>query len=475
MRLTIGVVIPIAAMFIALRRSRVRECGLAICACAAGALGLGLSSVVWWLLLQLPIRSTSTLVSLDVAIWAAMALGLAAGLPRLPRTVRSEPERAVRADGEGWLRERARRLDQMGALVVLLPVCALAAVAFAATSAIEPQGAWDAWAIWNARARFLFLGLPSVWRDAFAPLPMEHAGYPLLLPASIARAWTFAGYESVAVPIALAALVAAGIVVVAGASIRREGTTARGLVAAAFILASPAFVTWAPSQGADIPLSLYMLLTFVFVAAGSKTGRGGSPWVFAGLSAGLAAWTKNEGLVFVLVVVVVIAFRTWRTAARGARWRWLAAFAVGAAPALSALAFFKLAFAPPNDILSAQSGGHVLAMLNGPRLQMIARAIGRELWYGGAVTVGVLPVLAGYVVAVGIAWRGATVAGTTFLALGMMLAAYAAAYVITPHDLSWHLGTSLERLIVQLTPSLVWGAMLLTCHRDHGATPPVGA
>ena len=45
--------------------------------------------------------------------------------------------------------------------------CAL--IAFILFSVAEPHGGWDAWAIWNLRARFLFRG-GEVWRDAFPAL-----------------------------------------------------------------------------------------------------------------------------------------------------------------------------------------------------------------------------------------------------------------------------------------------------------------
>jgi len=51
-----------------------------------------------------------------------------------------------------------------------------------------PHGAWDAWAIWNLRARFL-AGPGDAWRAAFDDaLAWSHTDYPLLLPATVARA-----------------------------------------------------------------------------------------------------------------------------------------------------------------------------------------------------------------------------------------------------------------------------------------------
>ena len=45
---------------------------------------------------------------------------------------------------------------------------------------------------------------------------------------------------------------------------------------------------------------------------------------------------------------------------------------------------------------------------------------------------------------------------TATLTLGLMTAGYFAIYVITPYDLKWHLKYALNRLLVQLWPSVVF-------------------
>ena len=45
--------------------------------------------------------------------------------------------------------------------------------------------------------------------------------------------------------------------------------------------------------------------------------------------------------------------------------------------------------------------------------------------------------------------------------VGVMAAGYTAIYIITPHDLRWHLATSLERLMLQLWPSLIFAVFML--------------
>jgi hypothetical protein len=457
---------PTMALLIVLTRTHARELGLVTCVCAALAFGIGLSSVVWWLLIQLPVESRTTLVYLDVSLWAAVILIVLIRMKRKPRSASSPHAQPVAGNP-------VRRMTPglTVALIVLIPIGALAVTIFAATSYVQPHGSWDAWSIWNARARVLFLSLPGDGAPAVAHPVLVHSGYPQLLPASVARAWTLAGTESVGVPIGIAAMFAASVVIVIGASVRRRTTSALGVMAPAFLLASPTFGTWASSQGADVPLSLYFLLTWVFASAAMTIGRtdrrhGAPLWTFAGVSAGLAAWTKNEGLAFVCVCVLVLAVWAWRRSEDRAAWRSLAAFTIGAAPVLLVVTAFKLVVAPPNEIVSALTADRVMAMLAWDRIVTVLGTMARELWFGGATTIGVLPVLVAFIAASGMPGRGATVPHLTFLAIAGMLTVDGLVYVMTPYDLTWHLHTSADRVLLQILPLTVWAGLLLAGERD---------
>src|ERR1700678_522499 len=68
-------------------------------------------------------------------------------------------------------------------------VLAIAWVRLIQVATALPVGNWDAWAIWNLRAKFL-AGPGGAWRYALSPLlNNSHPDYPVLLPAFIARVW----------------------------------------------------------------------------------------------------------------------------------------------------------------------------------------------------------------------------------------------------------------------------------------------
>jgi len=84
-------------------------------------------------------------------------------------------------------------------------VVLVSAVSLAYWVLLMPHGGWDAWAIWNLRARFIFRAGES-WPQAFGAF-MPHTDYPLLIPLSVVRGWAYLGSE---VQIAPAATAAAG-------------------------------------------------------------------------------------------------------------------------------------------------------------------------------------------------------------------------------------------------------------------------
>lgn len=439
--------LPVVVATIAITRAAGRRDLLSAVPLSAG-LGLGAASVVWWLLLQLPVTSSTWLLALDTTVWIGLAFAALAIQPAAavatPNPGNPRPSLAV------WI-----------AATLLLPIGLLAIASFVGGTAVAPHGEWDAWAVWNQHARFLFKGYPTEWRAAFSPaLAWFHPSYPLLLPLSVARGWMYAGRDSVVTPIGLAALFAVATVTAAATAVARIRGTARGLAAAAVLLASPTFVTESAGQIADVPLGFYLLATFIFIERAIES-RSSRCWILAGASAGLAAWTKDEGLLFVLVLSAVCA--TWRVRSAGGRGvNAIRSLAAGAIPALIVLAYFKLRLAPPNELVTAQTLDHIVSTVTDTgRLKMVLSAFGGELWRGGASTVGVLPILAVYVTVSGVRRPLPAAPALAVATMILIVAGYALVYVATPFSLTWHLRTSLGRVLMQVLPTLVWAGMTI--------------
>src|SRR5271170_3763649 len=88
--------------------------------------------------------------------------------------------------------------------LLLMAAAALAAIIFVVHSIFKPHGEWDAWSIWNLRARFLFRS-GSSWTHAFSNrIAWSHPDYPLLIPGAVALLWTLARADSTLAPIGIA-------------------------------------------------------------------------------------------------------------------------------------------------------------------------------------------------------------------------------------------------------------------------------
>jgi hypothetical protein len=324
----------------------------------------------------------------------------------------------------------------------------------------SPHGAYDAWAIWNTHARFLSRG-GEHWRDLFLPGSSAHPDYPLLLPAMVARSWLLIGSETTAVPALVAAiftLATAGILI---ASLALARNIFQACLAVVFFLGASHLIYNAAGQMADMPLSTFFLAPLALMAVEKRYPQHGAGLaMLAGALAALATWTKNEGLLFLIVFSVVTAGAPllW-TRPVSSRER-IVPFVLGAAPILLLVAYFKLYLAPPSDLIVGQAELSLLARLTSPaRYVQIARAY--LLWFG-TFGRGSLVILGLYAVCAGLdlktAARGAALAGLT---VALMLLGYFFVFVTTPHDLAWHLA-AFERLLVQLWPSLLLAVLLLT-------------
>jgi hypothetical protein len=318
----------------------------------------------------------------------------------------------------------------------------------------EPLGGWDAWAIWNMRARMM-VRWDEMWPaySAQPSLQWSHPDYPLLVSASVARGWVWLGAESAQ----YAALVSATFTTVSawflGAVLLRTAGFVAGAAGVALYMGTPAILTMASNQYADIPQGFFFLGTAGLIVLARREAPAAGLHVLTGLCLGLAAWTKNEGLLFVLVTALALAGEAaWRRT-----WRPLLPVALGLAAGLLPTLAFKLFHAPPNDLVAGASAlGEKL--FSTERHRLIAAAFWRDLrGFGGwQHSPEVL-------IAAGIFWgmirqRNAGGTGWAVVATSLLLTwgGYYMVYVFSPRDLAWHLNTSLVRLYQQLWPSAVF-------------------
>jgi hypothetical protein len=343
-------------------------------------------------------------------------------------------------------------------LVSCLALAAGAAVTiFIVNTIATPHGEWDAWAIWNMRARFLSEAGPQ-WRAAFDErLAWSHPDYPLLLPSLVARAWLQLGSTPTVVPASVAFLFAAAALGILYGALSTLRGRSQALLGSLCLVGTLTFVQAAATQLADLPVGCLLLATCAMLAFHWRGGDRMSAF-WAGFLCAMAAWTKNEGALFMVCVFVVAAFRVLRARRVGAE-AW--PFLTGLAPTLIVLAVFKIRLAP-SSYLFAEGGGQILMQILTPaRYVEIGYAFATAVvrlggWLGAA--------LVAYAILMGGTRdedsRRASLAVAGLVTL--MLAGLFAVYVITPKDLAWQLQFSLDRLLLQLWPSALLAFFLFT-------------
>ncbi|MHC1784617.1 MAG: hypothetical protein AB9891_17995 [Anaerolineaceae bacterium] len=352
-------------------------------------------------------------------------------------------------------------------LIIVLSVVFFAALWAAADvffklTLSEPHGRYDAWAIWDYRARFIYRG-GDYWLDAVSPLQF-HPDYPLLTPLSISRTWLFMNDEVQKGVIFLAGLFTFGSIGLIASAVSSMKKLPQGLLAAFVLASTGTFVYNGTLLFADVPQAFFILSAVVlaylaFTRAKEKPGLA----VLAGLNAAYCGWVKNEGLMFFAVsaaVILVFYFFILRKKTKAFIWNYLA----GVALPLATILYFKTLLSPQNDLVNPQNLTTLFEKIIDPsRYQVIYQETTSYLLAFGNWTFPILVLLVGYAV---IAYsNGPRENQTGRLAVILMvlfqIAGYIAIYLITPFDLTLHIRQSILRLIVHIYPAFLFILFLL--------------
>jgi hypothetical protein len=329
---------------------------------------------------------------------------------------------------------------------------------------MQPHGIQDAWNIWNMRARFMFRGGPG-WTDLFSPnlYWLNHPDYPFLVTAGTARAWSFVGTETTLVPTVQAALYALALIGLLTSAVATKRGWDQGAVAALILAGSPIFVLLTGWQIADVPLAFFLTASvFLFSLVLEHPRQPGLHFLF-GLCVGLAAWSKNEGIPWLILCLVTYA--AWQSRERKLSFSILKDalyLLAGLALPLANLLYLKLVLAPASDLFVSQTSGSLLERFMDPQRYFLTLTYGLKALAGfspiGLAVLPTLPLLALYLVLFLppkedrsrlriLAYPAAVV-----LLQGV---GYFIIYLITPHDLIWHLRTAVDRLVFHLTPPIL--------------------
>jgi hypothetical protein len=224
-------------------------------------------------------------------------------------------------------------------------------------------------------------------------------------------------------------------------------------------------------------VGFFFLSTLVLLALHDRHGERTSGFaVLAGLTAGLAAWTKNEGVLFIAAFVLSGVVTSKRAGSGRSLAKEAGAFALGLLPMLLIVGYFKVRFAPPNDLMSTIGSGETLARLTDPqRYLLVAKAyLSGVARFGFNGLVSAVPLLVAYGLCAGVRPGEATKRWfrLTVVTVALVLAGHAVVFIVTTEDVARLLNSSLERLLLQLWPSVVFAWFMLLAGAEEATVEP---
>lgn len=332
-----------------------------------------------------------------------------------------------------------------------------------------PVSGWDSWAIWFLKAKAFFIegGVPA----GFLTDPSfgySHPDYPLMVPLAVSWIYMVIGGadDSIArliYPLQYAALLAVFYHFVKTAVGARVGLLFTALLSLTPILVMHSsglpvkvggLYTGDYAGYADLALSAYFMGSGAFIYLYLRDARP-SQFLCAVLFLSIGAWTKNEGLTFAMIGLLILWIGSMRTGKR-------AGYLIAVSIAIFALfvgpwAIFKAGI----DIASEYAGraGQVASFDAVSRLSTIFRYLARDLFLlTGLFSFTWWLWLCGVILNIRGQFKG-PILSLNVLALGQ-LGVYVFVYMITPADLEWHLQTSLDRLSLQLLPLFMMASAL---------------
>jgi hypothetical protein len=448
-----------AAIALPWQRGRLFSYGI-FTACQAFGLGCGITSCLYIFIRLFFVVSTGWILFAETVL-----LTFLFAYKSLSRDIHTAIGNSLEDAGvlmdKGW-----QRLLSFGLYLIL----AAAAFVFARMSFIMPHGGWDAWCIWNLLARFVARG-GEQWADALHSLPKSyHADYPMLLPASVARFWDYIGNETQIVPIVIAFLFTFATVGLLSSALTILKGRTHGLLAGLFLIGTTKFIYLGASQCADVPLGFFFLATIVLWSFQSRYPEHYPFSAVAGMMAGFSCWTKNEGFLFLLAILIARILVFFAVPCRKTRCRQTLYFVAGTAPILVLVLYYKAVVAPSNDLVTAWVSLKPITQLMDPqRYLQVAQAFA----VGSFSTMPLFIVLALCVVYLGTTVDKSDVATivTAVAALSIVFSGYFLVFVCTPYSLSWHLKTSVSRLLLQLWPCFIFLGILVMRIFDRTPIP----
>ncbi len=337
----------------------------------------------------------------------------------------------------------------------------------------DPHGYIDAILVYNMKARLLFRGGED-WSNYYAlmkwsgpelskleyadmifPQLLNHS-YPLLLSGFIAKTWYYINEDTTIVPIITTTLFTFSTIGLLYTSLSILRGKSQGLLAALLLVGSPIFLQSGINQVADVPISFYYLSIIILFALNDRISENNkSLIVLAGLTAGLSAWTKNEGLMFVLLIFVASVLVNIPVNGLKSYLKTILPFAIGLIPVLIVIAYFKNYIVEPSYVFAQGSSSIIDKLINPSRFLVVSKVFLKNLFIyntGAIFALFVYYILLGSNVVI----KQNVVVSTFLIVFILYITGLFTIYLISPLEPTSMITGSLKRLVTHIWPSVIF-------------------
>jgi len=365
---------------------------------------------------------------------------------------------------------RCTRVTWLAGASVFVAVLALWGTRCLHTGVGAPAGGWDAFSIWNQRARFLLL-CPEEWTRACDPIvEWSHPEYPNLVPSLVAYGWLPEGRCLALSPVAVALLThVSKLLLIVGLSQAAYPRSAWPWIFGIFYATIPQEWTQEEAwQYADRPLAVFLLAGIGCLALAIRRKQR-SWFLLAGLFWGAAGFCKDEGKAALVLLGVGASLATLCSLSHGGGWRAignLALLILGLTPGISSLGL-QWAYSPvPTKLIELMTADPLrdtsrTALIFQYLLKYLNHPYWGGMWWGcGAVFATLAP------------WLRRRELWLLWVFPTVQLMVYMLIFQLTPQPLEWHLESALPRLLFHVSPIVFLAASWLILEAHTATTSP---
>lgn len=362
------------------------------------------------------------------------------------------------------LPRRPKSAVEATALVVLALVVACALLVVLRYDAASPRGYWDAWARINLKARFLHAGGPE-WTWIFRGDGVPHPDYPLLLECSVARLAHWSGWSGGVELLPARVLSVLGWLACSTTLLALVGHLRSPFLAAAagiVLLCNRTDISWAATQYADFALATYFTWSAGLLVLATRGESSAEPWwPLVAFCVGSAAWCKDEGLAFAALVSAA-ALVAWISRG-GRRWQAATAWAAGLLLGGGSVLVLKLGYSWRSSVFGARESSIWQDLTDPARYRVMGDYLLGHVRFEMAgwtlLPIAVALLLLPRERELRRSWLPCLLCAGTGLVFFLVM-------ITTREDLDWHVGTTIERLVLHLWPTATLGAMVVLKSRE---------